>query len=130
MMKKRKASLATIIFAFVIAVILGVYFRQDSDILQEQQRISSETITFRKEGNLTSHYEKHGVEMGFSSEEEYLEAANAVINHPDSLHKLEAEDGDDVYYLEATNEFVVVSQDGYIRTYFCPEDGIDYYNRQ
>lgn len=103
MMKKGKASLATIIFAFVIAVILGVYFRQDSDILQEQQQISSETITFRKEGNLTSHYEKHGIEMGFSSEEEYL---------------------------EATNEFVVVSQDGYIRTYFCPDDGIDYYNRQ
>lgn len=87
-------------------------------------------LTFRKEHNLTSHYEKHGIEMGFDSAEEYLEAANAVVNNPDSLHKLEAEDGDDVYYLEATNEFVVVSKDGYIRTYFCPDDGLDYFNRQ
>ena len=46
------------------------------------------------------------------------------------IHKLEAEDGDDVYYLEETNEFVIVSTDGYIRTYFKPSKGIDYYNRQ
>ena len=89
-----------------------------------------EELTFRKKSNLTSHYEKHGIEMGFASAEEYLEAANAVVNNPDSLHKLEAEDGDDVYYLEATNEFVVVSKDGYIRTYFNPSDGLDYFNRQ
>ena len=31
---------------------------------------------------------------------------------------------------EETNEFVVVSTDGYIRTYFNPSDGIDYFNRQ
>ena len=42
----------------------------------------------------------------------------------------EKEDGDDVYYIQDTNEFVVVSTDGYIRTYFNPDDGIDYYNRQ
>ena len=89
-----------------------------------------EELTFRKKSNLTSHYEKHGIEMGFDSAEEYLEAANAVVNNPDSLHKLEAEDGDDVYYLEATNEFVVVSKDGYIRTYFNPSGGLDYFNRQ
>jgi len=92
--------------------------------------VEEEELTFRKESNLTSHYEKHGIEMGFDSAEEYLEAANAVVNNPDSLHKLEAEDGDDVYYLEATNEFVVVSKDGYIRTYFNPSDGLDYFNRQ
>ena len=40
------------------------------------------------------------------------------------------EDGDYIYYLESTNEFVVVSTDGYIRTYFKPTDGIDYFNRQ
>lgn len=54
----------------------------------------------------------------------------AVVLNADSLHKLEEEDGDDVYYLEKTNEFVIVSTDGYIRTYFYPSDGIDYFNRQ
>ena len=44
--------------------------------------------------------------------------------------KIQAEDGDDVYYVESTNEFVIVSTDGYIRTYFNPDAGITYYNRQ
>ncbi len=89
-----------------------------------------ETYSFRNERLLNQHYEKHGIEMGFSTIEEYVAAANAVINHPDVLHKLEAEDNDDVYFLEATNEFVVVSTDGYIRTYFIAGGGIDYFNRQ
>lgn len=85
---------------------------------------------FRNQELLESHYKKHGIEMGFASPEEYLKAANCVIAASDVLHKTEAEDGDDVYYLEETNEFVIVSADGYIRTYFNPSDGIDYYNRQ
>lgn len=85
---------------------------------------------FRNDGLLESHYEKHGEEMGFNSPEEYEAAANRVINDEEVLHKIEAEDGDDVYYLERTNEFVVVSKDGYIRTYFYPNDGIEYFNRQ
>ena len=89
-----------------------------------------ESLEFRKKSYLDEHYEKHGVEMGFESSEDYLAAANAVIDNPDALHKNEAEDGDDIYYLEETNEFVVVSTDGYIRTYFKPRAGIDYYNRQ
>ena len=70
--------------------------------------------------------------MGYTSAASYLEAANAVVNNPKSLHKIESDDGDgdDVYYLESTNEFVIVSKDGFIRTYFYPEYGIDYYNRQ
>ena len=86
--------------------------------------------TFRYRDNLESHYEKHGIEMGFDSPEEYLAAANKALADPDILHKIEAEDGDDVYYLEKTNEFIVVSTDGYIRTYYYPTDGIDYFNRQ
>jgi len=86
--------------------------------------------SFRNDGLLESHYEKHGEDMGFASPEEYEAAANKVIDDEDVLHKIEAEDGDDVYYLEETNEFVVVSTDGYIRTYFYPNDGIEYFNRQ
>lgn len=86
--------------------------------------------TFRNETLLNQHYEKHGIEMGFSNAIEYETAANKVISNPNSLHKKESEDNDDVYYLEATNEFVIVSVDGYIRTYFKPDRGIDYYNKQ
>lgn len=85
---------------------------------------------FRNAKLLGQHYEKHGIEMGFASEEEYEAAASAVVNNPNALHKIEKEDGDDIYYVEETNDFVVVSKDGYIRTYFWPNAGIKYFNRQ
>lgn len=87
-------------------------------------------LRFRNSRLLQQHYEKHGIDMGFASAEEYERAAAAVPFHPDVLHKKEAEDGDDVYYIESTNEFVIVSTDGYLRTYFNPDRGIDYYNKQ
>ena len=85
---------------------------------------------FRNNNLLSQHYDKHGIDMGFSSKEEYEKAASDVVNNKNALHKIEEEDGDDVYYVEDTNEFVVVSTDGYIRTYFNPDAGIDYFNRQ
>ena len=84
---------------------------------------------FYNKSLLEQHYEKHGIEMGFESAEEYEAAASKVVTNKKSLHKIE-EDGDDVYYLEETNEFVIVSTTGYIRTYFYPSDGLDYFNRQ
>ena len=85
---------------------------------------------FRSSKLLNSHYEKHGIEMGFASAREYEKAASDVVNNPAALHKTEAEDGDDVYYVEETNEFVVVSTDGYIRTYFKPDKGKAYFDSQ
>ncbi|MBP3352270.1 MAG: hypothetical protein J6L65_07725 [Lachnospiraceae bacterium] len=85
---------------------------------------------FRNKKLRDSHFEKHGIEMGFETVEDYIEAANKVISNPDALHKLEAEDNDHIYFIEETNEFVVLSQDGYIRTYYIANGGIDYFNRQ
>lgn len=85
---------------------------------------------FRNQDLLDSHFEKHGIEMGFASAEEYETAASAVVNTPGVLHKIEAEDGDDVYYLEQNNDFVIVSTDGYLRTYFRPNGGKEYFDRQ
>ncbi len=96
----------------------------------EELPTTASNLQFRKKKYLDEHYEKHGVEMGFASAEEYLVSANKVLDNPNVLHKKEKEDDDEVYYLEETNEFVVVSDDGYIRTYFYPSAGIDYYNRQ
>ena len=67
---------------------------------------------FRNQDLLEQHYKKHGIDMGFSSPEEYEKAAAAVPNNPNALHKTEKEDGDDVYYVESTKEFVIVSTDG------------------
>ncbi|MCR5769197.1 MAG: hypothetical protein K6G45_12050 [Lachnospiraceae bacterium] len=101
--------------------------QQTSD---SQQADDSQQYYFRSNKLLTQHYEKHGIEMGFDSKEAYEKAASDVINNPAALHKTEAEDGDYVYYVEETNEFVVLSKDGYIRTYFLPSAGKAYYDRQ
>lgn len=86
--------------------------------------------TFRNETYLTQHFQKHCGEFDYETAEEYLVGANRVINDPNALTKTEKEDGDFVFYLESTNEFVILSTDGYIRTYFRPTDGLDYFNRQ
>ncbi len=85
---------------------------------------------FRNSKLLNQHYDKHGKEMGFASAADYEKAASDVVNDPSALHKTEKEDGDDIYYIEATNDFVVVSTDGYIRTYFWPDSGKKYYDKQ
>lgn len=96
----------------------------------EEPEIELTNYWFRTKKLRDSHFEKHGIEMGFETPEEYIEAANRVICNPDALHKLEAEDNDHVYFIEETNEFVVLSQDGYLRTYYIANGGIDYFNRQ
>ncbi len=95
-----------------------------------EEQVEELDLHFRNDKLLVQHYEKHGEEMGFASKEDYEKAAAAVVANKNTLHKKEAEDGDDVYYLEETNEFVVVSTDGYIRTYFNPSQGKKYYDRQ
>ena len=90
----------------------------------------NEYYTFKNKSNLSEHYKKHKADTQTSSKEEYLYRANYVINNEESLHKTEKEDGDDIYYLVSTNELVIVSTDGYIRTYFCPDGGKKYFDKQ
>jgi pyocin large subunit-like protein len=89
---------------------------------------------FRSKKLLNEHFEKHGSEFkgdfDYSSAADYEKGASDVINNKEALHKTEAEDGDGVYYIEDTNEFVILSKDGYIRTYFRPNGGKSYYDRQ
>lgn len=100
-----------------------------ADTVNDDKEQIKSNLTFRKHSYLTQHFEKHGSEVDCDSEEEYLEKANAVIDNPNALTKTEAEDGDLIYYIEATNEIVFVSTDGYIRTYFkCKNKA--YFDRQ
>lgn len=89
----------------------------------------SSGYTFRNPDRLNDHFNKHGSETGSSSKDEYVRKANAVINNPNSLSKIEQSenDGDTVYFLQSTNELVILSSDGYIRTYFIAD--YDYFQR-
>ncbi len=92
--------------------------------------------TFRTQAQYEQHYDKHGHEFtpifGEITLEEYLMYANALIRSEDEeiLTKTEKEDGDFMYFRPSTEEFLVLSTDGYIRTYFIPTAGINYWNRQ
>ncbi|MBQ9948597.1 MAG: hypothetical protein IJO91_09440 [Oscillospiraceae bacterium] len=102
---------------------------------EEPQEEPFEWFEFRNYSTYESHYEKHGHEFthlfGEITMEEYLEHANELINSDadDILNKYD-EDGDYMYFRKSTEEFLVLSKDGYIRTYFIPTAGIDYWNRQ
>lgn len=127
MKKQNKSGFKRVIGAFALAAVVLMIAAL---CLCGCEEADTGYYTFRNENLLEQHYEKHGIEMEFESAEEYEEAANKVISNPDALTKIEAEDGDSIYYVEKTNEFVVISTDGYIRTYFNPDAGMDYFNRQ
>lgn len=109
-----------------------------ADIPEFSEETASETekavqkYYFRSEKLFDSHYEKHGAEFGDITQDEYLDLANELINAEGEniLHKTEKEDGDFLYYNTETNEFLVLSTDGYIRTFFKPSAGLDYWERQ
>lgn len=143
----KKKGLKAVISIIVVAVlaVAGIFFgplgctqQDDSAVndatsgvqVEQSEDVTTTEYEFRTEDLKESHFEKHGIDMGFESADEYEDAAEAVINNINALHKTESEDGDDIYYLETSNEFVVVSTDGYIRTYFEPSDGMSYYERQ
>jgi len=141
----KKLSALILIAAFAVTTLSGclpeayLYYEYSPDNQASHEdakayevTVSSDDVaeyTFANEERLKEHFEKHGKEMGFTDPLEYQKAASAVVTNPDSLHKTEAEDGDDVYFLESTGELVIVSTWGFIRTYFVPNDGIEYFNR-
>lgn len=108
------------------------FFQGDSPLNNDNNTAVQQnySLTFRNDKLLEEHFKKHGSEFNYKDEDEYVKGAIAVINSPSSLHKTEKEDGDEIYYDKEKNEIVFVSKDGFIRTYFKPNDGVKYYNRQ
>ena len=134
MNKKSISGIIAVILMIAAAAYAGFTNNTDKPVETQntasQSYIEGETYSFRYESYLDEHFEKHKADTHTSSKSEYLYRANYVINNEESLHKTEKEDGDDVYYLASTNELVIVSTDGYIRTYFCPDSGKEYYDKQ
>ena len=73
-------------------------------------------------------YESFGTDRGFSYAEKYEHGASSVINDSDAIMKIERESADRIYYVEATNELVVLSYDGFIKGYYCPKEGKEYFD--
>lgn len=132
--KSKKFRNIIIVAVVLLLSFIGKVFNINFDALNIGSVLQSQkadgVLEFRNDNLWEEHFIKHGSEFGYSTKEEYLQGANEVVASAYSKHKKEAEDGDDIYYDTENNEIVFVSEDGYIRTYFKPSDGIEYYNRQ
>ena len=83
---------------------------------------------FRNSKSLYNHYGKHvnaRGEFGNITVSEYLSKAQNLANSPQYLVKTMA-NGEKVFYNSAANEFLKLSNDGFIKTFFRPDDGIQY----
>ena len=87
---------------------------------------------FVSEQLFQKHYDKHLPEFGEISKEKYLEKANALADAPlsEDVVQLVRSDGSVAKYCYSTNEFVVVTADGNIRTYFKPETKGAYWDEE
>ncbi|MGN0707097.1 MAG: hypothetical protein ACI4JC_03785 [Faecalibacterium sp.] len=81
---------------------------------------------------LQKHYDKHLHEFDGISRQAYLERANALADAPlsDDVVQLVRSDGSISKYCFSTNEFVVVTDDGNIRTFFKPEAREAYWDEE
>lgn len=82
--------------------------------------------------NAEEHWEKHGSEFPeFHSEMDYVRAANAFVHSPPpgTLIKHDAR-GDTLFYQPSTDTFAVMDRRGEPRTFFKPDNGMAYWNRQ
>lgn len=71
----------------------------------------------------TEHFNHHGADFGAASITVYETQADAFLRRPLSATCFERRraDGDIVRFDSATDEFAVLSNDGFIRTYFKPD---------
>lgn len=70
--------------------------------------------------NATHHFQKHGKEFGFKTEQDYVATAVKFTTDPvpaDVLKNIQ-KDNDVAYYNPKTAEYAVKSKRGFIRTYF------------
>ena len=134
-LKQKRFAAVVLVLLIVLVALVGV-----GGCVQSPDRGASSTpiaadeqdYQFASQEKFDQHYQKHGREFGGISQNEYLQKANDLIVSAAATVKTKEEktDGDTCYYDTATNEFLVLTKKGVIRTFFHPDDGIDYFNRQ
>lgn len=89
-------------------------------------------IGFASRQKYLDHYEKHGREFGALSAEEYLRQAQTLRDRPAGKDVLEVVRADGVIsrFDQQSGAFLAFNQDLTIRTYFKPNDGVNYFWRQ
>jgi hypothetical protein len=89
-------------------------------------------IGFRDPSHLSEHFHKHGAEFGDITPAEYLHRAQALRDQPAGGPVREAvrQDGVVTRFDRTDGAFLAFDPDLTIRTYFRPNDGEAYFDRQ
>jgi pyocin large subunit-like protein len=87
---------------------------------------------FRSQAQLEEHYQKHGAEFGSISKAEYLRMAQELRDAPAGGPILEARrpNGEFSRFDRRHGYFGAYNSNGTIRTFFIPNDGERYFQRQ
>lgn len=86
---------------------------------QLKRAVSNKHHGFRDHHKMLEHAEKHAKEMGFKSNEEYLEAAHNFVKRTDTnCLAANLPDGGHVKWNTKTNEYVVLTKEGQIQSYY------------
>ena len=108
-------------------------YEKDFDRIRERREIGLATKRqFKTEELLVKHFEKHQKEYGTISVQEYLRQATILANEQpsDDVVQLRRSDNSIAKYRFSTNDFVVVNEDGTIRTLFKPEKKEAYWDEE
>jgi pyocin large subunit-like protein len=89
-------------------------------------------IGFTTSQHWQEHFEKHGAEFGDVTKDEYLALAQALRDAPVGGSILEAvrDDGSVSRFDKKSGAFLAFNRDKTIRTFFKPNDGVRYFERQ
>ncbi len=106
-----------------------------SESYSSEEQTQDQALNFANSDRLDEHWRKHGLNPGefnpVLTKSQYLKRARALFESSDSdVLQKESYDGDTLRYRPSTNEFGVLSSQGVIRTYFRPDTGMSYWERQ
>jgi pyocin large subunit-like protein len=87
---------------------------------------------FRTQHMLEEHFARHGRAFGAITQEQYLRAAQQLRDSRPGKNVLESRrpDGSGAKFDRRRGWFVEYDSDGTLRTFFIPNDGIRYFERQ
>ena len=89
-------------------------------------------VGFTSERALDEHYEKHGREFGTVTRAQYLRLAQELRDAPagGSVKEIVRDDGVITRFDTRSGAFIAFHRDGTIRTFFAPNEGLRYFERQ